>query len=138
MSSNVLDIILLCGGQGSRFREVTNDRVPKSLYKVDDAELITYTLRALDPRTTGRLIFAVRHHAAQMQQWVNDQALPFDCVISTQGGEGVADAIRAAMRAVRAERVAVCNTDEILDSFTMNDLLQFHRDVCGDNGGCIC
>ena len=45
---NTVDVILLCGGKGTRFREVTGDKVPKSLYKLDGEELIKFTINNLD------------------------------------------------------------------------------------------
>jgi len=117
---NKVDVILLCGGKGTRFYKVTEDRIPKSLYKVDGKPLIEYTIHALDFSQINKLIFAVDYHAERIIDWITTQDFPCEVEISYQEGEGVLGAVRSALQLVTTEHFIVCNTDEVRDNFSMN------------------
>lgn len=57
-----IDALLLCGGVGSRLREISGD-LPKPLLHVGSKPLIQYSLDNLEARYIRRLIFAVDYQA---------------------------------------------------------------------------
>ena len=122
-----VDVILLCGGKGSRFQTITQDLVPKSLYKVNGKELIRYSIEPLDFNNVGRLIFAVDHHAEALKTWVNKQNFPCPVFFSYQTEPGVRGAVTAALAHVAADDFAVCNTDEIRIGMSFNHALAAHQ-----------
>ncbi|MDX2776553.1 sugar phosphate nucleotidyltransferase [Streptomyces caniscabiei] len=121
-----IDVILLSGGRGTRFREITHDKFPKPLYKVNDIELIKYSIRSLDLSLVNNLIFAVDHHADMVEKWVETQKFPVKVVYSYQSDPGVFGAVSAALRYVECEHFLVSNTDEIREGLTLEDLLSRH------------
>lgn len=124
---NKIDVILLCGGKGTRFREVTEDRLPKSLYKVNDKPLIEYTIDTLDFSRINKLIFAVDYHAEKIISWISKQDFSCEVKISYQEQEGVLGAVRSAHGFVATDFFIVCNTDEVRDNFSMNKFVSQYK-----------
>lgn len=121
-----IDVILLSGGKGTRFREVTHDKIPKPLYKVNDLELIKYSIHSLDFSLVNNLIFAVDHHADMVQEWAEEQNFPVNVVFSYQREPGVFGAVDAALRYVETDYFLVSNTDEIREGLMLEELLAEH------------
>ena len=121
-----IDVILLSGGKGTRFREITHDKIPKPLYKVNDLELIKYSIQSLDFRLVNNLIFAVDHHADMIKEWVKRQEFPANVVYSYQSRPGVFGAVSAALKYVESDHFLVSNTDEIREGLTLESLLSEH------------
>ncbi|WP_157968537.1 nucleotidyltransferase family protein [Streptomyces geranii] len=124
--NGLVDVVLLCGGKGTRFHEVTKDAIPKSLYKLDDLELIRFTLDVLDFSAINSLVFAIDHHADAIRDWVAEQKIPCPVHFSEQTEPGVLGAVKAALKLVTQESFIVCNTDETRDGMVMGDLLAQH------------
>lgn len=122
-----IDAILLCGGKGRRFRAVTHDKIPKPLYRVNDLELIKFSLNALDFSLINNLIFAVGHHADIVRAWVLEQHFPCNVIFSTQIEPGVLGAVYSALEFVTAESFLICNTDEIRDGMSITELVDYHE-----------
>lgn len=122
----VVDVILLCGGKGTRFREITNDKIPKSLYTLNGEELIRLTVNNLDFSLVNRLIFAVDHHADSVKAWVSSQNFPCPVYFSYQTEPGVLGAVEAAMQYVECNDFIICNTDELRHGLSLEELLDTH------------
>jgi len=119
-----IDIVLLCGGKGSRFHDVTKDATPKSLYTVKDKELILYTLDSLNYDLVGHLIFSVNHHADQMSSWVQRQNFPIPAIIVDQKEPGIIGAVKAAGSHIASPYFVLCNTDEIRLGFDFDNFIE--------------
>lgn len=126
-----IDIILLCGGKGTRFWPVTHDKIHKSLYRLNDVELMRFSLDTIDFSLVNSLIFAVGHHAEGVTQWINEQNFPCKVLFSTQTEPGVYGAVSAALDMVETEDFILCNTDEVREHLNMSDLLDFHEKSTG-------
>jgi NDP-sugar pyrophosphorylase family protein len=115
---------------------VTEDKLPKSLYKVQDKELIRYTLDSLDSAPAiDKLIFAVDHQADTMVQWIHQQKFSTEIVISQQKAPGIVAAIMSASPYLTSSHFILCNTDEIrvgldVDSFINQGLSIIKNDEC--------
>ncbi len=125
MVSTKTDIILLCGGKGSRLATVTNDIIPKSLVSVNGKSLMSYTLDLLTPKLIGRLIFAVDHYSFDIKEWVSRQALENEVVFS-ESGPGILSAVQAALNYSNSPNIIICNTDEIRQGLQLESVLHFH------------
>jgi NDP-sugar pyrophosphorylase family protein len=121
-----IDVILLSGGRGTRFREITHDKFPKPLYKVNDIELIKYSIHSLNLSLVNNLIFAVDHHADMVKEWVETQQFPANVVYSYQSAPGVFGAVSAALKYIESDCFLVSNTDEIREGLVLEDLLAEH------------
>lgn len=122
-----IDVILLSGGKGTRFREITHDKVPKPLYKINDIELIKYSIASLDFSLVNNLIFAIDHHAAAIREWVDEQDFPGNVILSYQDEPGVYGAVKNAMEHVTADSFLISNTDEVREDLLLKDLLAAHE-----------
>lgn len=120
------DGILLCGGKGTRLRDVTHDKLPKSLYSVGGRPLIQYSIDSMPHRLVGRLIFAIEHQEEHIIQWVHRAKLPHEVVYSRQDGPGVLQAIQSGMRHSRGNEVMVGNTDEVRHGLDVEKLIRTH------------
>jgi NDP-sugar pyrophosphorylase family protein len=136
MAKAIINVILLCGGRGTRLADVTKDKIPKSLYAIDDMELIKYSVNMLESSVyIDKLIFAVDHRSDKMTQWVNEQNFKTNVAISKQGIPGVVAAVRSALPYVASEQVIVCNTDEIRDGFNVDYFIENSMKVVEPNEG---
>jgi len=122
-----VDIILLAGGKGKRFHPVTGDKIAKSLYRLNDLELIKYSIQVIDFSLVRRLIFALDHHAEMVKEWVEQQDLPCEVYFSRQDQPGVLGAVEAAEKFIVSDNFIVCNTDEIREGLSMRRLVEFHE-----------
>lgn len=125
-TKNTVDVILLCGGKGTRFREVTGDKVPKSLYKLNGEELIQFSINNLDFSLVHSLIFAVDHHADSLKDWVVSQSFPCPVFFSYQTEPGVLGAVNAAARYIQEDNFIICNTDELRKGLSVRTVLDAH------------
>lgn len=125
-NSKKVDIILLCGGEGTRFHEVTKDVIPKSLFRIKKLELINYSLQNLDYKLVNTLIFAVHHHAEFIKNWVATLNLPCNVLFSDQTKPGIFGAVNRALELVQENLYVICNTDEIREGLTLSYLLDKH------------
>ncbi len=121
-----VDVILLCGGKGTRLRDLINDNLPKSLFRVGGQELIRYSLDSLDAPCIENVVFAVDYRAEMMSNWLSEQSFPFNVHLSKQRRPGITAAIEAALLKTAAPLIAICNTDEVRTNFTITQLLTAH------------
>lgn len=124
--SKKIDVILLCGGRGTRFREITRDEIPKPLYKLSGTELINFSIASFDFSLINKLIFAVDHHAPLVETWVNEQKFPVDVIVSQQKEPGIYGAVNSALRYVTTDDFLVSSTDEVREGFSLQTLLEVH------------
>jgi len=118
--------ILLCGGKGTRLQPLSKDKMPKSLFKVDGKELITYSLDGITKAGCANLVFAIDHHADFMRTWVEDAGFPQVVNFSEQSEPGVYGAIKAAAEHVPEPFFIACNTDEIREGLDVNAAVAYH------------
>ena len=76
MTRTARQALLLCGGKGIRMHWKTNDIIPKSLVQVNGQTLLSYSIASLPYPEIETIVFAVGHHADQIQVWVHQQKLP--------------------------------------------------------------
>lgn len=63
-----LPAMVICGGQGTRLRGVTGDRVPKALVTVAGRTLLDHTLDLLREAGVEEVVLVLAHHAAQIER----------------------------------------------------------------------
>ncbi|MCA9324825.1 NTP transferase domain-containing protein [Candidatus Saccharibacteria bacterium] len=129
-----VDIVLLCGGKGTRFREVSGDKSPKSLYKVKGVELIQHTLDLLIGADIGRQILAVDYQSEQIISWAEKNIDNQHYQVSYQKEPGIPGAVKAAANYIRTEYFILCNTDEIRLNFSAAKFLEESQQYL--NGRC--
>ncbi|HSW91988.1 MAG TPA: NDP-sugar synthase [Candidatus Saccharimonadales bacterium] len=120
-----VDVILLSGGKGSRLRSIINSDISKALFKVNGAELITYSLESLDFSLVNNLIFAI--DTGGVKEWVEAQDFPVNVIFSQQDKPGIYGAVKKALTYVETESFLVCNTDEVREGLSLKSLLEEHE-----------
>ncbi len=120
-----VDVILLSGGRGSRLRSIIQGDMSKALFKVNGAELITYSLKSLDYSLVNNLIFAI--DTGGVKEWGEARDFPVNVVFSKQDEPGIYNAIKKALSYVETESFLVCSTDEVRESLSLASLLEEHE-----------
>jgi NDP-sugar pyrophosphorylase family protein len=132
-----VDVLVLAGGLGTRIRPVLGD-TPKLLAPIGGRPFLSYLLRWLTKFGARRVVLALGHGAAAVQEYLLDfrcSALEITTVVEPQP-LGTAGAVRLARARLRSDTVMVMNGD----SFVAADLcefLEFHREA-GAIGTMLC
>ena len=66
------DVLILCGGLGTRFREVRED-IPKALAPIQGTPFIDLLLNDLVDQGFRRIILATGHLSSQLEQYVQQR-----------------------------------------------------------------
>ena len=119
--------VLPCGGKGTRIAEITEDKIQKSLLKVNGKELIRYSLDILQPEIVRNLVLAVDYRANEIRQWAELSQLPYAIHFSEQAEPGVLDSIVSGANYVPEDSMVTCNTDEIRLGLDLSDVIRFHE-----------
>ncbi|MDE1827914.1 MAG: NTP transferase domain-containing protein [Candidatus Micrarchaeota archaeon] len=118
--------ILLCGGKGTRLRELTKDEILKPLLKVAGKELINYSIELFEPNVVNKLVFAVDHKAEQIETWIKNQDLGYKFEISKQIAPGVLQALKDGSTYAEND-IIFCNTDEIRKNLNLKEVIRTHE-----------
>lgn len=121
-----VDVVLLCGGKGTRLRDLTGEKLPKSLYKLREKELIDYTLDNLSVIPVKNAVFAVDHKSKNIVDWVKKRHLPYVINFSYQTQPGILAAVKSAMKYTDSPIIVICNTDEIRLGLNLRHAIEDH------------
>ena len=116
--------IILCGGQGTRFRAVSST-VPKALASVGNRPFIDTLIDNLVHQNIKKIILATGHLAADIEAHVGSRK-DVDVVFSREAKPlGTGGALIQAANLCDEKRVLVLNGDSYIN-FSLPDLLHFH------------
>jgi len=119
------DVLILCGGLGTRFREVRED-IPKALAPIQGVPFIDLLLNDLIAQGFFRFILATGHRGDQLEKYVN-QRTDAEYIISNEPNPlGTAGAIKYAENRFRSDHVLVLNGDSRI-IFDFHSLFEFHK-----------
>lgn len=117
------DVIILCGGLGTRLRSVVADK-PKVLADVAGKPFLDYQIEKLKDLGFSRIVLAVGHLKEQViERYCGDPAIYFseeDVPLGTGG------AVRKAAAAACSDHVLVMNGDSVVD-FSFPHFWDFHQ-----------
>jgi NDP-sugar pyrophosphorylase family protein len=125
--SKELTGILPCGGYGTRLEPINPEQTPKSLFKVNGQELISYSLKLIKPNIVDKLVFSVGYKANMIREWVNAQNLPFRIEFFDGEGLGSFGSIYKASHLVETDKFFACTTDEIRYGMLFKNAIEFHK-----------
>ena len=104
------DVLILCGGLGTRFREVRED-IPKALAPIQRVPFIDLLLNDLIHQGFRRIILATGHLGDQLEKYVKERT-DAEYIISNEPKPlGTAGAIKYAENKFRSDHVLVLNGD---------------------------
>jgi len=102
------DVVILCGGQGTRFRQVASD-IPKALASVGNGVFLDILLKSIFNQGFKRVILAVGHMKEKIiQKYSRDDRMLFSEESEPLGTGGAA---MKALKLVRTENFVVMNGD---------------------------
>ncbi len=122
------DLLVLCGGQGTRLRSVLSDR-PKPLAMIGSRPFIEFVIAPFVQQGVGRVILCTGHLGHQFEEWYADHASTFEPMFSRETTPlGTAGAIRNAAGLITSDTVVVANGDSVCD-VDLRKLLARHAET---------
>ena len=120
------DVLILCGGLGTRFREVRND-IPKSLAPIQGTPFIDLLLNDLIVQGFRRIILATGYLSDQLEDYVNRRK-DAEYIISNEPKPlGTGGAIKFAQSKLVSNPVLVLNGDSRI-KFDSLDLFKIYNE----------
>ena len=119
------DVFILCGGQGTRFREVRED-IPKALAPINGKPFIDLLLDNLVEQGCQRIILGTGYLSEQLEEHIRHRN-DADYLISRETQPlGTGGAIRHALPLIKSEQILVLNGDSFIN-FSVYTLMKFHK-----------
>jgi glucose-1-phosphate cytidylyltransferase len=122
------DVVILCGGRGTRLREHT-EAIPKPLVEIGGRPILWHVIRIYAEQGFGRFLLCLGHRGEMIEEFVRKDGLPagleIECVDT---GEETPTGGRIALVGDRVEGDRFCATyaDGVAD-LDLRSLLAFHR-----------
>jgi len=122
--TEIPDVFILCGGLGTRFREVRED-IPKVLVPINDVPFLDLLLNDLVDQGCRRIILGTGYLSDQIESHIKKRS-DADYIISVEKlSLGTGGAIRNALHMFQSNQVLVLNGDSYI-AFSVKSLLHFH------------
>jgi len=118
-----VDVVILCGGAGSRLREVVNDR-PKPMAEINQGPFLDILIDYFASFGFRRFVLCTGHMAEVIQHYYGHKNGLLEFVLSDERTPlGTAGAVKNAERYIRSDPFLVANGD----SFCPADLAEFYN-----------
>jgi len=122
--SQETDVLILCGGLGTRFRVVRED-IPKALAPINGTPFIDLLLNDLIHQGFRRIILATGHFGQQIEDHIKKRS-DAEFIISCESKPlGTAGAIKFAEKYFRSKQILILNGDSSINC-DFNSFLEFH------------
>ena len=126
---SALDVIVLCGGAGTRLRSITGE-APKAMAAVGGRPFLEVLFRQLKRHGARRVILAVGYQRNAISDYFANEAMGLRLVYSVELSPlGTGGALRNAVDLVEASSVLIMNGD----SYTDADLCEFSAEYGRSN-----
>jgi D-glycero-alpha-D-manno-heptose 1-phosphate guanylyltransferase len=128
MSSNKtlhnVDALILCGGQGTRFRSVMQDR-PKSLAQFKEKTFLDILTESLLSQGFTKIILCVGH----LKDHIKDKYRNFPNIFISEENIplGTGGAVKNAQELITSEDFFVTNGDSIFNGLDFGEFYEFHK-----------
>jgi NDP-sugar pyrophosphorylase family protein len=125
---DVPDLLVLCGGRGTRLRSVLSNR-PKPLAMIGSRPFIEFVIAPFVHQGVGRVILCTGHLGHQFEEWYADHPCAFELIFSRETAPlGTAGAIRHASHLITSDTIVVANGDSVCD-VDLRKLLARHAET---------
>ncbi len=119
------DLVVLCGGLGTRLRPVVSDR-PKSMALIHDRPFLDFILEYFVVHGSVRIILCAGYLGEHIAQRYAGIRHPYEVVISHEPFPmGTAGAVKHAAALIQSDPFMVVNGDSLIE-IDPNQLLDFH------------
>ena len=120
----VIDVIILCGGKGTRLKTVVNDR-PKSMALINGKPFLFYLLKQISSYGFKRVILCTGYKSNFIRETFGDKFDDIDLVYSEETEPlGTGGAVRLALSKIVSDYVLVMNGDSYID-VNLNDFVNW-------------
>ena len=122
------DVVILCGGRGTRLREHA-EAIPKPLVEIGGRPILWHVIRIYAEQGFDRFVLCLGHRGEMIERFVRGDGLPTNLTIEClDTGEATPTDGRIARVAGRLGGPRFCATyaDGVAD-INLRALLQFHR-----------
>ncbi len=118
-----IDVVVLCGGLGSRIAEVVNDR-PKPMAEINHQPFLDILIRYFASFGFRRFVLCTGHMSEVIADYYSPKAGPLEFIISREHTPlGTAGSVKNAQRFIQSDPFLVANGD----SFCPVDLSEFYN-----------
>ena len=125
ISPNDTDVLILCGGQGTRFRKVS-ENIPKALALIDGKPFLDLLLNDLISQGFKRIILATGYLSDQIERHISKRK-DAEYIISREFKSlGTGGAIKYAEYYFQTKQILIMNGDSYI-SFQFPLLLEYHK-----------
>lgn len=125
---DIPDLLVLCGGRGTRLRVVLGDR-PKPLAMIGSRPFIEFVIAPFVHQGIRRVILCTGHLGHQIEEWYADRPCAFERIFSRETTPlGTAGAVYHASRLITSDTVVVANGDSVCD-VDLHKLLACHAET---------
>ena len=126
IETDQIDVVILCGGLGTRLREVVSDR-PKPMAPIDDRPFLEILIAQFCRAGFRRFILCTGHLSESVRSHFSDRRLDLDVTISEETIPlGTAGAIKHAERLIISSPFLVANGDSYCD-VDLDAFCRFHN-----------
>lgn len=120
-----LDVVILCGGLGTRFRKISN-KIPKSLAPIGKNKFLDILIAQLFKQGFRRFILCIRYKGMQIKKYYyNSPYLKYLVFSEEKRLLGTGGAIKNAMRYLKSKNFLVINGDTFCE-LDYKLFLKFH------------
>jgi glucose-1-phosphate cytidylyltransferase len=122
------DVVILCGGRGTRLREHT-ETIPKPLVEIGGRPILWHVIRIYAEQGFRRFLLCLGHRGEMIEEFVRNDGLPADLTIEcVDTGEDTPTGGRIALVEHRLGGGSFCATyaDGVAD-VDLRSLLEFHH-----------
>lgn len=122
-----LTAIVLCGGNGTRLKDVTGDLMPKPLVNLGSGKLIDHSIFPLRQAGIKNFIYAVGYRSEMVRQHISTQPDANSARFALEHTEGATSAIRAALSEFDVKgHTAILAADTVIQGLDFADAYRFH------------
>jgi len=121
--------VVLCGGQGTRIKEITKNNIPKALIKINGKPIIWYVVSALLKSGVKKIIFPVGFKGEKIDSYLKKEFKvnyhQFSVVKTGQNTE-ILERIKKIRALLNKYYCFICTNADTLFDFDLKKFLNFH------------
>ena len=126
MKSVDMDVVVLCGGMGTRLRSIVSDR-PKPMAQIDNRPFLDILIEYLSSFGFRRFVLCTGHKSDIIREYYSDKQMPVEILISNEETPlGTAGAVKNAEAMIKSESFIVVNGDSFC-SVDMQSFVDYHE-----------
>jgi len=123
---NGIDVLILCGGRGTRLQSIVSDR-PKPLAEINGRPFLDILINYVEGFGFKRFILSVCHMADSIENYYNKSKYPFEILFSHEINPlGTGGAVKKAEKLILSNPFLVMNGDSFCP-VDMNQFVDFHN-----------